>query len=243
MFPALNIGGAVLPTAPLTIIFGAYLALSLVERAGKVLTIYAEEIYQLASTSLIAGIVGARLFFVASHWSAYQGNLLGVLWPINTGFNVWAGLVIGVGTAFFYGRYRELDPAKMLDVLTPGILVGLIAISLADFLAGPGFGTISNLPWAVSLFGLKRHPVQLYEIIVALIALLVWWRSIDRRAFTGQLFLSSIAVYSAGRLFVDAFREESLSTTGGYHVVQIFCLTIVLLFIYLIMRQMPERRA
>jgi 16S rRNA (cytosine1402-N4)-methyltransferase/phosphatidylglycerol:prolipoprotein diacylglycerol transferase len=213
--------------------------MSLIERAAKALTVHAEQVYNLASIGLFAGIMGARLVFVLAHWSAYQGNWLGIIWPINTGFNVWAGLGIGVAAAFFYGRFYQLDPPTTLDALVPGLIIGLMAVSLADFLAGPGFGTISNLPWAVSMVGLRRHPVQIYEILVGLAALYLWWRLIDGRAFTGQLFLTSLSLYSAGRLFVDGFRANALTTDGGYHVTQIISLTVLLVSLYLISRQMP----
>jgi prolipoprotein diacylglyceryltransferase len=235
MLPALNIGGLVLPTAPLTFILGAWLALSLVERAAaRVYSTQAERVYRLATIGLVAGIIGARLVFVSSHWSAYQENWLGIIWPINTGFHVWSGLAIGMAAAFFYGRFHQLDPAITFDALVPGLIIGLMAISLADFLAGPGFGTLSNLPWAISIFGLRRHPVQIYEILIGLAALALWWRSNKQPSFTGQIFLTTISLYSGGRLLVDAFRDNAPLTAGGYHIIQIISLTVLLTSLFLI---------
>ena len=240
MYPALNIGGLVLPTAPLTFILSAWLALSLVDRvAQRVYPAQAQRVYTLASTGLLAGIVGARLFFVVSHWSAYQANWLGTIWPINTGFNGWAGLAVGVITAFFYGRLHQLDLAATLDTLAPALIIGLIATSLADFIAGPGLGTLSNLPWAINIYGLRRHPVQMYEILVGLAALLLWWRLSRRPSFTGQLFLTTITLYSAGRLLVDAFRDNAPLTADGYHIIQIFSLALLLTGLFLIGRHVP----
>ncbi|MCB8944381.1 MAG: prolipoprotein diacylglyceryl transferase [Ardenticatenaceae bacterium] len=238
MYPALQIGPVVLPTAPLTFILGAWIALTLIEQTARQLAPnQVEKTYNLASAGLFTGIIGARIVFVATHWSAYQSNLLGILWPINTGFNVGAGLIIGVGAAFFYGRFHQLDPANTLDILTPGLLIGLTAISLADFLGGPGYGTLSTLPWAISIFGLRRHPVQIYEIIISLAALSLWWHSRQNRQFTGQLFLTALSLYSAGRLFVDAFRDNAPLTAEGYHIIQIISLAILLTALFLLARQ------
>ena len=140
---------------------------------------------------------------------------------------------------FFYGRFHQLDPASTLDVLTPSLLIGLITVSLSDFLGGSGYGTISNLPWAISLFGLRRHPVQIYEILIGLAALALWWRTYQQRQFTGQLFLTSLALYSAGRLLVDAFRENAPLTAEGYHIIQIISLTILLVTLFLLARRAP----
>src|SRR5690606_28581398 len=98
-----------------------------------------------------------------------------------SGFNLWAGVFVGVAAAFFYGRARQLDAGDSLDALAPGLLVAAISISLADFLAGPGYGTEANLPWSISLFGIARHPVQIYEIVIALLALAVWRFALRRR--------------------------------------------------------------
>lgn len=237
MYPAIQIGGVSLPTGALSLLAGAWLLLSAVERAAKqLLPTQAERVYGLASLSLLSGLVGARLAFVITHWAAYQNNLLGIIWPINAGFNVWAGLIIGIVVAFFYGRFYQLDPATTLDTLTPGLLIGLIAVSLSDFLGGPGYGTLSNLPWAVSLFGLRRHPVQFYEVLIGLAALALWWHYRQRRRFTGQLFLTALAFYSAGRLLVDAFRENAPLTAEGYHLIQIVSLTFLLAALFLLAR-------
>ena len=243
MYPALQLGGLVLPTAPLAFIIGAWAALTAVEQtARKLMPEQAESIYRLASMGLFSGLIGARIAFVLAHWSAYQDNILGIIWPINTGFNVGAGVIIGIVVAFFYGRSHQLNPATTLDALTPSLLICLITVSLADFLGGPGYGTLSNLPWAISLFGLRRHPVQIYEILIGLSALGLWWHSNQQRLFTGQLFLTAFALYSAGRLFVDAFRDNTPLTTEGYHIIQMISLTILLVALFLLARQAPISR-
>jgi prolipoprotein diacylglyceryltransferase len=188
--------------------------------------------YALAATGLLAWLIAARLIFVATYWPAYEDNLLGILWPLNTGFNGWGGLLVGVAAAFFYGRWRRLHPGAALDALAPGLLIALLAVSLADFLAGPGYGTLTNQPWGINQFGVRRHPVQVYEMIVALLALAAWVGAVQVserwKAFRGRHFLVATAVYCAGRLFVDAFRADPWVTAGGFHVLQVICLTGVI---------------
>jgi phosphatidylglycerol---prolipoprotein diacylglyceryl transferase len=236
MFPTINIGPVVLPTAGLLYLVGAWLALSGVERAARRLGQRPESVYGVAVTVLFAGLIGARLVFVALYWPAYQNNPLGILWPINTGFNVWGGLLIGGAAAFFYGRYHRLAPAPTLDALAPGLLLALVFVSLADFLAGPGYGKLTAMPWGINHFGVRRHPVQLYEIGVGLAALAAWWRVTVRPAPAGRPFLLALAVYSSGRLFVEAFRDNAWLTSSGYHIVQIIALAGLLVALFLLGR-------
>lgn len=234
MLPTLSIGPVSFPTAGLVLIFGAWACLSLVEYAAKRLHLDASATYALAVVGLVSAFVGARLAFVFTYWPAYQNNLLGIIWPLNNGYAPWGGLLLGAAGLFFYGRYRQLPFAATLDALVPGFILGLIFISLADFLGGPGFGTLTAVPWGISQYGVRRHPVQLYEILVGLTALIVWWRLVDKRAYPGQLTLIATAVYSAGRLFVEAFRDNGWLTTNGYHIIQLISLALLLVSLFLL---------
>jgi prolipoprotein diacylglyceryltransferase len=171
------------------------------------------------------------------YWSAYEDNLLGIIWPINSGFNIWGGLFFGAAGMFFYGRYRQLEAAPYLDALAPVLVTGLFFASLADFLGGPGFGTHTMLPWGIENFGIRRHPVQFYEMLVAVIALVGWWLYRPRRSFEGELFLITTTIYCFGRLIVDPFRADTWITSGGWHGVQILCLTAALVALALLMRR------
>lgn len=234
MYPAINVGPIVLPTAAFVYLAGIWLSLSLIERAAKKVGLDGENLYGTAVTGVAAGFVGARLVFVMLYWTAFRDNLLGIIWPINSGYNLWGGLFFGLAGAFFYGRARRLHIWQTLDGLSPGLLLGFITISLADFLAGPGFGTLSRVPWAISQFSMRRHPVQIYEILLGLAVLAVWWRVRQFRVFPGQVFLIISILYSGGRLFLDAYRANAWITTGGYHILQIISLIIMLVGLFLL---------
>lgn len=237
MLPQISIGPLVLPTAGLVYIIGAWIVLSVAERSARALALDSQAVYGLSATSLAAGFIGARLVFVALHWSAYRENLVGIVWPLTSGFSFWAGIVCAVVAGLFYGRAKRLPLAPTLDALAPAAIVALMVVSLADFLAGPGYGLETTLPWAVNLFGIRRHPVQIYELLVGVLALFAWWRILRRRRYEGQLFLASVAVYSGGRLLVDAFRANSWLTSNGFHLIQLASLAILLAAVFLMGRQ------
>jgi phosphatidylglycerol:prolipoprotein diacylglycerol transferase len=236
MLPTLEIGSLVLPTAGLVYILGIWVSLTLVEKAANALDADTSAIYGVATAALISGFISARLFFVATHWDAYRQSPLGIIWPLTSGFNWWAGLALGVAGAFFYARARRLQAGVTLDALAPGLVLAFMTVSLADFLAGPGYGEVSDLPWSVTLFGISRHPVQIYELLAGLAALLAWRYAFVRRTASGQLFLVTIAVYSAGRLMVDAYRANAWLVEGGYHGLQIVSLGVLLISLFLLAR-------
>lgn len=234
MFPSLNIGPFVFPTAGLILILGAWICLMIIEKAAEQLTLPAQKIYALAVVGLAAGFIGARLTFVALYWPAYQENLISIIWPLTSGYQPVGGLIIGTMAAFFYGRAQQLPLTTTLDALAPGLVMGFMVISLADFAGGPGYGTLTAMPWGVSQYGVRRHPVQLYELLVGIVALIIWWGLVDRRRFAGQLFLAATAVYSAGRLFFDAYRDNTWLAANGYHLWQIISFIILLISLVLL---------
>ena len=241
MFPTLSIGPFVFPTAGLIIILGAWFGLTLVERTAVRVQQNKELMYGVAATAVFVGFIGARVTFVLQYWSAFSQNLLGIIWPLNTGYNVWGGLLLGLIGAFFYARAKQLQPWPTLDALLPGLVFGLMVISLADFAGGPGYGTLTAVPWGVAQFGVRRHPVQLYELLAGGLALLIWWRASRPVVYeVGRPFLLGTAVYSAGRLFVDAFRDDPVTVGDGYRVLQIVTLAILMLMLFQIGRMVQS---
>ncbi len=237
MLPTIDLGPVTLPTASLVIILGIWISLSLVERAAKRLHLDVSRAYTMAVAAVATGLVVARLAFVALRWEAYRENLIGIIWPLNSGYQPEAGLVAALATAFFYGRAHRLPPAATLDALAPGLLATLLTVSLADFLAGPGFGKPADLFWSVNLFGVRRHPVQLYEIVASLLALAAWLWAVRAGLGPGLPFLVAAATCSAGRLVSDAFRANAPLTAGGYHIVQIASLGVLLASLWLLSRR------
>ncbi|HMT20730.1 MAG TPA: prolipoprotein diacylglyceryl transferase [Promineifilum sp.] len=239
MFPYLNLGPIGRPTAPLVYLLGVWMALYAVDRAARRLGRDPESYYAVASVALLGGFIGARLVFVLLHWSSYDDNLLGIVWPLTSGYNAAGGVFIGLAAAFFYGRWRRLPLWPALDVLTPGVLVFLMAVSLAEFLGGAGYGSLTSLPWGIDQFGVRRHATQLYEVLAGMAALAAWWAITSPRfgRMGGRPFLVATAVYAAGRLFVDAFKETTPLVSGGFHLVQVASLAVLVVALFMLARR------
>jgi phosphatidylglycerol:prolipoprotein diacylglycerol transferase len=228
MLPTISIGPLVLPTTGLVYILGAWLVLTVVERAAKFTGASVQPTYGVAFVGMLAGFIGARLLFVATHWSAYVDNPLSIIWPLSSGFSPAGGLLVGGVAALYYARWQRLPLGRTLDALLPGVIVGFMVVSLADFLGGPGYGQETTLLWGIDLFGIRRHPVQIYELLAGLVALAAWYFLARNRIRPGRAFLLGTAVYAAGRLLLDAFRANAPLTTGGFHIIQIISLVIML---------------
>ena len=242
MYPALELGPLVIPTGVFALLLGGWLALSAVERAAPRVGGVPAQLYALATAMVVAGIIGARLSFVFLHWDAFRENLLGIIWPLNSGYELWGGLLFALVAAWLQMRRDQLALGTVLDGLLPGLLTLLLFVSLSDFLGGSGYGVETTMPWGLRLFDLpvKRHPVQLYEVLVGLAALGSWLYLVRRRAAapagtncTRNSILIPTAVYAAGRLYVEAFRANSLVVGDGWRLVQLLCLVALVVALWL----------
>jgi phosphatidylglycerol:prolipoprotein diacylglycerol transferase len=124
-------------------------------RARRV-SVAADVILALAFWGFIPGIVGARLWYVAGHWSQFQNvnmPLGDTVWSIvnmtQGGLVVYGGLIGGLlGFTAFLWKER-IPPLAILDICAPGILLGLGLGRIGCFLNGCCFGGACDLPWAV----------------------------------------------------------------------------------------------
>lgn len=252
MYPVIQIAGLTLNTAGLVVILAGWLGLTLAAREAQRrcpepvegLALDGDMVWDAAFYALIAGLIGARLWYVGAHWSAYQADLRQVL-ALNLGtLALGPGVIIGSITALVYLQRRDVPLSWLADALAPGLLLGLAVLRVGDFLTGRVLGAPTDVPWAVELWGMRRHPVALYEAGAALVALGIVWRLRDKGTYRGFVFLISLLLASAARLFLEAYRADSLQlvlstvlspskgpvegTAGGLRVAQVMALVVML---------------
>ncbi|RME86995.1 MAG: hypothetical protein D6770_10510 [Anaerolineae bacterium] len=236
MFPTLQIGPLAIQTPGLILLLAFYVGLTLSERflrsvsassgpeAGRGLEGLfppPEALYALVTDALLAGVVGGRLIYVARYPQAFLQNPLS-LFSLNPGlFDLWGGLAVAAVVALIYGQRKGLAFWPTLDALTPFFATLAVGIALAHLASGGAFGKPTDLPWGVELWGARRHPSQVYEAVAALGILgYVWWwgRGV---APSGVLFLRFVALTAGARLFLEAFRGDSILLAGGLRLAQV----------------------
>lgn len=124
-----------------------------------------------------------------------------------------------------------------------GIAIGRIGCFLTG-LTDDTYGTVTTLPWGVDFGdGIKRHPVQIYEILflVLLIPMLrMFWR---RQPALGDTFKLFVASYMGWRFLIDFLKPAE--RIAGLSVIQITCLLLLIYYardLLRITRALPDAR-
>jgi len=210
MMPFLRIFGLALPLAPLTLLLGIWYGLTLVERYSKAYKVDGDKLNNLVFYSLLFGFVGARLAFAVRFPQVFVESPLSLLLPSTGLLDVTGGIAGALLAALILGQRWGLRLWPSLDALTAGLALFVLAYHLSNYASGQAYGAPSDLPWAVQLWGATRHPVQLYEAILAGLVLWLSWPSHQGTAQpAGVVFLRFVAYSSAARLFLEAFHGDS----------------------------------
>lgn len=236
MYPLLQLGPVAIQVPGLILVLATWLGLSLSEKEAVRQKRPPEPLFGLVMTGVISGILGAKLWYVGHYLDTYLADPLGIFSVNGNTFDAMAGMVIGAMAGIIYSYRKKLPLRATLDLLTPGLAMFSVGLGLSHLASGDAFGAVTKVPWAIDLWDAQRHPTQIYEIILALIVLGSIWHLRQTVLFPGFLFLSWLSLAAVSRLFLEAFRGDSMIVANGIRQAQLVALTLLLISLWL-MRQ------
>ena len=195
-------------------------------------------------TYLIIGIIlGGRLgYIIIYNLSFYINNPLDIFKIWQGGMSFHGGLIGVIFASIFFAKKNNQNTFLYLDIVALVAPVGLFFGRIANFINSELYGTITNVPWAVTFVqidNLPRHPSQLYEALLEglfLFLLLIYFKNkfSNKPGVISGLFL---IIYSIFRFIVEFYRVPDeqlgyifLNLTMGQVVSLIFILSGVILF-------------
>ncbi len=196
----------------------------IVEYRAQRFGVHPDKITNLALIVLIAVILGARLFYVIFHWSEFASDLIGIIafWRGGLGgLMFYGGFLFGLLAGILYARKAKMPLLKMLDAITPAIMLGEFFTRLGCFLNGCCFGKPTNSLLGITFpkhsaagytFECPVHPTQLYSSFAGLI-LFVFALILEKRQLkSGVLFGIILLFYSLFRFGIDFVRYYENAT-------------------------------
>ena len=217
MLPILQIGPVSLPLPGLIILAGIWIGLTVAEKYSEIHHIKPADLTNLIFISLLSFLVGGRLGYVIRYWEAFSQDLAGIISRNLELFDLSTGFLCAVLAFIIYCQRKELPAWQTLDSLTPFFAIISLSIAFSHLASGSAFGSPTTLPWAIDLWGMPRHPTQVYEILLSIGVLILIWpgKGLLWDSQPGVTFLRFLGLTSIGVILLEAFRGDSIMMLQG----------------------------
>jgi prolipoprotein diacylglyceryl transferase len=229
----------------LFIITGIVVALILGDRRWEARGGKRGVIYDIALWVVPFGLIGGRLYHLATDWRTYWGpggaGVSAALRIWDGGLGIWGAVALGVLGAWIACRRRAIPLPAFLDAVAPGIILAQAIGRLGNYFNQELYGRETTLPWGLEIFyrrdpsgyidphsldgvstgqlAVVVQPTFLYELLwnVLVFVILIY---IDRRFEIGhgRLFASYVALYCVGRFWVELLRDDTATHIAGIRI-------------------------
>jgi len=188
-----------------------------------------DDVVEIVKWALVAGLIGARMYHVATDWKAYRGRWLDVFKIWEGGLGIPGGLLLGVTVGIWYVKRRGWSVTDMLDAVIPGIPVAQAIGRIGNWFNQEIFGRPTDLPWGLEIEERFRpaefadsptfQPTFLYEgLLNLLIAASLIFADKKKWLKPGQILPLWIMMYGVARFFVESLRIDEASLIGGVRI-------------------------
>jgi phosphatidylglycerol:prolipoprotein diacylglycerol transferase len=201
---------------------GVLFALALLLRTARLAGLNPNPLWNLCIVALFAALVGSRLLLLLLNWSVVRLHpawLLGLA-MVHHPLLAAIGLAFALAVALPYARTQHLPLRPTVDALAAPLALALACEQFGALLSGVGYGTETNLRWAVvytSPFAMRWsgaplfdpvHPVQLYAACAFLsIALAVFlWMPHSRHS--GDVAGIALLAIATAIFLTEFFRDR-----------------------------------
>jgi prolipoprotein diacylglyceryl transferase len=208
---------------------------------------------RIAWWAIPAGLIGSRLYHVATDWHRFRGRWFDVVKIWQGGLGIWGGIALGTIVGLVLARKEGLSLRPMMDVAAPAIPVAQAIGRFGNWFNQELFGRPTTVPWALRIDEAHRpfayegygtfHPTFLYEALWCLGiagAILLVERRVKLKA--GQAFALYVALYTLGRWYFETLRIDEATQVGGFRINEIVAPTVCALAIigFFVLGRLPQ---
>ena len=198
----------------------------------------------------IAGLIGARLFFIAENWDAFLRTPLDFILT-GAGFTWYGGMVGGALAVTWIVRRHSIPWLRAADISAPALALAYGIGRIGCQIAGDGdWGPVSNVPWAMAYPnaiigwryppGVRVHPAPVYEAVQSLVIFAILWQQRKKGHPDGFLFWLYLVLSGLARFAVEFWRINPVIGFGLTEA-QWISLVLVMLGNYFLYQQRAEQ--
>jgi prolipoprotein diacylglyceryl transferase len=182
-------------------------------------------VLRVAMWGVAGGIVGARLYHLATSWNEVPDEWWGAFAIWEGGLGVWGGIAGGVLVGAIPIWRSGESIYLFMDAVAPGLLLAQAIGRLGNYFNQELFGRPTDLPWGLEIDPEERpaeyataetfHPTFLYELLWnALGVVVLIWIGRRFRIKPPGLFALYVAWYTFLRFFLELLRVDPSKEFG-----------------------------
>ncbi|MEL7355110.1 MAG: prolipoprotein diacylglyceryl transferase [Cyanobacteria bacterium J06555_13] len=204
------------------VLIGVVLSQYLAKRRG----VDPEKVGDMVIWLVLAAIPCARLYYVLFEWPSYASRPGDILAIWKGGIAIHGAVIGGTLATYLFAKFNRLSFWQLADLIAPSLILGQGIGRWGNFFNSEAFGRPTDLPWKLYIPLANRpadlrefeyfHPTFLYEsvwnfgVLALLLGLFFWGLKHPNKLRAGTLFLVYLIAYSAGRLWIEGLRIDSL---------------------------------
>lgn len=213
----------------------------------------------MAIWAVVAGVIGARLYHVATDWDRFANNYGDIPKIWEGGLGIPGGLLFGTAMGFYMARVKGIPISIAATCAAPAVPLAQAIGRWGNYFNQELYGRATDLPWALQIddahlvtnpetgvdfvSGTTFHPTFLYESLWSAGTVLVLLY-IDKRwrPRGGSLFGLFVAMYGVGRFWVEGLRVDPADDVGPFRLNQWVALAAVVVGVaaFFVLRNRPD---
>lgn len=254
---ALDLGFIQIYWYSIFIFIGMIVACFLIFKEAKKKEIEEEFLINLIFNTILIGIVGARLYYVAFNLPYYISNPIEILAIWNGGLAIHGGIFAGLIFLCFYCKKHEVNIIDILDIAVVGLIIAQAIGRWGNFFNGEAYGAETTYEALLNagipkfvingmyIMGSYREPTFFYESVWCLFGFLamIIVRKLSKNLKKGQLTGFYLIWYGIARFLIESRRTDSLML-GPLKIAQVVSLAFILigLFVFTENRSKKEEK-
>ena len=195
--------------------------------------ISADDLLDVGIWTVLCGVLGARLYYVATTWSeGNYHNIVDVFAIWEGGLAIYGGIIAGALAIAAVTRIKKMNTFQLMDTVAPGVMIAQAMGRWGNFVNGEAFGyevakdsllypfrmgLVSDFTGAEMLY---YHPTFLYESVWNLVGFTLITIFYRKKRFHGEIALCYLTWYGLGRMFIEGLRTDSLYV-GPFRISQV----------------------
>ena len=228
-FPGLGIGEFTINSVAFTVFgheiawYGVIITFGIILSAiyglsrAKLEGISSDDMLDVILAAVIFSVIGARIYYVLFYGNYKTFYDVIAIW--NGGLAIYGAGIAGAITLCVMAKIKKKSPLVLLDIGAASIPLGQAIGRWGNFMNAEAYGYETTLPWRMGIAEaggtIYVHPTFFYESLWNFIGFFLIWYLYKKKKFNGQIFLTYIAWYGFGRMFVEGLRTDSLWLIPG----------------------------